>query len=98
MGFSFRKSDVCHHIYRPNDPAKYGNVCPHCQKRWGQVKPAGFIDIERCPACPSCPSLELMTIVGARKDSKKKARERERAQSQGTIVPRVSSSDLLRRL
>jgi hypothetical protein len=95
MGFSFRKADLCHHIYRNGDPDKYGSVCPHCQKRWGKTKVAGFIDIERCP---SCPSFELMTIVGARKDSKKKAKERANAQSQGTIVPRVSSSDLLRRL
>ncbi|MFO0089618.1 MAG: hypothetical protein ACK518_02220, partial [bacterium] len=75
--------------------AKYGNVCPHCQKRWGQVKPAGFIDIERCP---SCPSFDLTIIWAVRKLSTKKARERERVQLQGTVAPRVSSSDLLRRL
>lgn len=95
MGFSFRKADICHHIYRKGDPEKYGSVCPHCQKRWGKTKAAGFIDIERCP---SCPSLELMTIIGAKKDSKKKARERASAQSPKQFLPRGLAKDLLKRL
>lgn len=68
MGFSFRKADLCHHVYRKGDPEKYGSVCPHCQKRWGHTKPAGFIDIERCPTCPS------LQILATRDETKKKAK------------------------
>ncbi len=30
----------------------YGNICPHCQARWGRGRASGFIDVERCPKCP----------------------------------------------
>ena len=92
MGFSFRKADLCHHIYRKGDPERYGSVCPHCQKRWGQTKAAGFIDIERCSSCPS------LQILATRDESKKKAKARASAQSPKQSLPRGLAKDLLKRL
>lgn len=37
--------------FRPNDPAVYGMICPHCQKRYGNKQE--YIILVRCDQCPS---------------------------------------------
>lgn len=49
LGFS-KKADLDKLIFRPQDPKKYGQICPVCQKRWGE--PSIQIDVVRCEQCP----------------------------------------------
>jgi ribosomal protein L37AE/L43A len=47
---SSKKADVDKMILRPNDPKEYSQICPQCQKRYGEA--AKEIDIVRCATCP----------------------------------------------
>ena len=39
-----------YYIFRPEDPAHYSHICPHCQRRYGDKE--NYITLRRCDLCP----------------------------------------------